>query len=245
MVTDAMYKKIIKAGTHMAPSIKIAEAAKVIENTQRDLNIALINELSVIFNKLGISTEEVLKAAGTKWNFINFTPGLVGGHCIGVDPYYLTAKALNLGYKPEIILAGRKLNDNMGSYVAKNLIDEMKARGFKVKNSKVLVLGLTFKENCSDIRNTKVLDIVKDLENRGVNVDVHDPYVNYIITQCNTVSLKSLEEEKAEYDAIIIAVSHKEFKEMGLKRIRALGKIDCIIYDLKWVFNESETDMRL
>lgn len=242
---DSLYQKIIKAGTHLAPSIRVAEAAKVIENTQRDLNIALINELSVIFNKLQINTEDVLKAASTKWNFINFTPGLVGGHCIGVDPYYLTSKALDVGYNPAIILAGRKLNDGMGAYVARTLIEEMKLRNTTVERSKVLILGFTFKENCSDIRNTKVIDIIKELEHSACEVDVHDPYFDSSITQHAHQSMVKLCAGKSDYDAIIIAVAHEEFKTMGLDNIRALGKKSVLIYDLKWLFKASETDLRL
>jgi len=242
---DSLYQKIIKAGTHLAPSIKVAEAAKVIENTQRDLNIALINELSIIFNKLEINTEDVLKAANTKWNFIKFTPGLVGGHCIGVDPYYLTSKATDVGYNPAIILAGRKLNDGMGAYVARTLLDAMKTRNSPVEGSRVLILGGTFKENCSDIRNTKVTDIIKELEYAACEVDVYDPYIDTAIAQYMHWSLINVDTKKSYYDAIIIAVAHEEFKKMGLEKVRALGKEGALIYDLKWIFQQSETDLRL
>lgn len=242
---DSLYKKIIKAGTHLAPSIKVAEAAKVIENTQRDVNIALVNELSIIFNKLAINTEDVLKAAGTKWNFINFTPGLVGGHCIGVDPYYLTSKAISVGYNPEIILAGRNLNDGMGAYVARTLVDKMKSRNIPINGSKVLILGFTFKENCSDIRNTKVIDIVKELENFMCEVAIHDPYVNTLFADHKLRNLVNIYSSKLDYDAIIIAVAHEEFKNMGIEKIRSFGKDGALIYDLKWIFKAAETDLRL
>ena len=242
---DQVYNLIIEAGTHKAPSIKVAEAAKVIENTQRDVNIALINELALIFNKLGIDTEDVLKAAGTKWNFLPFRPGLVGGHCIGVDPYYLTHKAQAIGYHPEIILAGRRLNDSMGAYVVTQLVKGMIKKKIQVEGAKVLVLGLSFKENCPDIRNTKIIDIVQELKEYHMDVDVYDPWVDvaeaeheYAITPIQSV-------ENNTYDAVILAVAHNQFKEMGVADIRALGKSSHVLYDLKYVLEASESDIRL
>ena len=242
---DAIYKTIIKAGTYLASSIKVAEAAKVIENTQRDVNIALINELSIIFSKLEINTEEVLKAAGTKWNFVPFTPGLVGGHCIGVDPYYLTAKALDVGYNPAIILAGRKLNDEMGAYVARRLIEGMSDRNMVIEGANILVLGITFKENCADIRNSKVTDIIDELIFAKCNVDVYDPFVSSNLGLETKASFVDIDHVHSHYDAIVIAVAHDEFKQMGLNSIRRFGKEGSILYDLKWIFNVSETEMRL
>ncbi len=242
---DSLYRSIIVAGTHKASSIKVAEAAKVIENTQRDVNIGLINELAVIFNKLGIDTEEVLKAAGTKWNFLPFRPGLVGGHCIGVDPYYLTHKAQSIGYNPEIILSGRRLNDNMGSYVVGELIKHMLKKRIHVAGAKVLLLGLTFKENCPDIRNTKVVDIVTELEDYGVNVDIYDPWVNAEEAQHEYGITPVESAEKGGYDAIILAVAHNEFTEMGEDAIRALGKKNHVLYDLKYVLSAGAADIRL
>lgn len=242
---DQVYNLVIEAGTHKAPSIKVAEAAKVIENTQRDVNIALINELAVIFNKMGIDTEEVLKAAGTKWNFLPFRPGLVGGHCIGVDPYYLTHKAQSIGYHPEIILAGRRLNDGMGAYVVTQLVKAMIKKKIQVEGAKVLVLGLSFKENCPDIRNTKVVDIIKELQEYNITVDVYDPWISseeaqheYGITPVTAVS-------DVCYDAMILAVAHDQFKQMGEAGIRALGKTNHVLYDLKYVLDQSESDLRL
>lgn len=242
---DQVYNLVIEAGTHKAPSIKVAEAAKVIENTQRDVNIALINELAVIFNKMGIDTEEVLKAAGTKWNFLPFRPGLVGGHCIGVDPYYLTHKAQSIGYHPEIILAGRRLNDSMGAYVVTQLVKKMIKQKIQVEGAKVLLLGLSFKENCPDIRNTKVVDIIKELQEYNIAVDVYDPWISseeaqheYGITPATTVS-------DVYYDAMILAVAHDQFKQMGEVGIRALGKENHVLYDLKYVLDQSESDLRL
>ena len=242
---DDVYRLIIEAGTHKASSIKVAEAAKVIENTQRDVNIALINELALIFNKMGIDTEDVLKAAGTKWNFLPFRPGLVGGHCIGVDPYYLTYKAQAIGYHPEIILAGRRLNDNMASYVATNLVKAMIQKDIKIKDANILILGLTFKENCPDIRNTKVVDIVKELKDYGANVEVYDPWINVIESQheYGITPVSELVEQK--YDAIILAVAHNQFKELGADNIRKLGKKDVVIYDLKYVLDKQDVDIRL
>lgn len=242
---DQVYNLIIEAGTHKASSIKVAEAAKVIENTQRDVNIALINELALIFNKMGIDTEAVLEAAGTKWNFLPFRPGLVGGHCIGVDPYYLTHKAQAIGYHPEIILAGRRLNDGMGAYVVTQLVKGMLKKRIQVEDAKVLILGLSFKENCPDIRNTRIIDIVNELKEYHVNVDVYDPWVDrteakheYGIHPVSTLTDHS-------YDAIILAVAHQQFKEMGVEKIRALGKAEHVLYDLKYVLAQSESDLRL
>lgn len=242
---DQVYGSIITAGTYKASSIKVAEAAKVIENTQRDLNIALINELAVIFNRLGIDTEEVLLAAGTKWNFLPFRPGLVGGHCIGVDPYYLTHKAQAVGYHPEVILAGRRINDNMGRYVVSQLIKQMIKQQVAVSGARVLVLGLTFKENCPDIRNTKVIDIVNELSEYGIVPDVFDPWVDaeeaqheYGITPVQHVT-------KGTYDAVILAVAHQQFKAMGAAGIHAFGKENHVLYDLKYVLSAQESDIRL
>ncbi len=244
-IVDEIYRSIITAGTYKASSIKVAEAAKVIENTQRDVNIGLINELAIIFNKLGIDTEEVLKAAGTKWNFLPFRPGLVGGHCIGVDPYYLTHKAQTVGYHPEMILAGRRLNDGMGAYVASQLVKAMLKKRIHVEGSRVLVLGLTFKENCPDLRNTKVVDIIAELQDYGVQVDCYDPWINhheaeheYGITPVNTL-------ENGVYDAITMAVAHKQFAEMSIENIRKLGKSLHVLYDLKYVLPAEASDLRL
>jgi len=242
---DEVYNLIIEAGTHKAPSIKVAEAAKVIENTQRDVNIALINELALIFNKLGIDTEEVLKAAGTKWNFLPFRPGLVGGHCIGVDPYYLTHKAQAIGYHPEIILAGRRLNDSMGAYVVTQLVKGMIKKKIQVEGSKVLVLGLSFKENCPDIRNTKVIDIVKELQEYHMDVDVYDPWIDSEETQHEYGITPVSQPTAGQYDAVILAVAHDEFKKMGIEAIRSLGKASHVLYDLKYVLAQSESDIRL
>jgi len=242
---DELYNEIITVGTHKAESIKIAEAAKVIENTQRDLNIALINELALIFNKLGIDTEAVLKAAGTKWNFLPFRPGLVGGHCIGVDPYYLTHKAEAIGYHPQVILAGRRINDGMGVYVAGQLFKEMLKRRVQVVGARVLVLGLTFKENCPDLRNTRVIDVVRELQDYEIQVDVHDPWTNGDQAQ-HEFGLDLVQTPSNHtYDGIILAVAHDEFKEMGVKAIRKLGKDNHVLYDLKNVFDFQESDLRL
>lgn len=242
---DQVYNLIIEAGTHKATSIKVAEAAKVIENTQRDVNIALINELALIFNKMGIDTEAVLQAAGTKWNFLPFRPGLVGGHCIGVDPYYLTHKAQAIGYNPEIILAGRRLNDGMGAYVVTQLVKAMLKKRIQVEDAKVLILGLSFKENCPDIRNTRIIDIINELQEYHVNVDVYDPWVDaaeaeheYGISPVQSV-------EKGAYDAVILAVAHEQFKDMGAEAIRELGKPEHVLYDLKYVLSQAESDLRL
>lgn len=242
---DAVYNKIITEGTHKAATIKVAEAAKVIENTQRDVNIALINELALIFNKMGIDTEDVLKAAGTKWNFLPFRPGLVGGHCIGVDPYYLTYKAQSIGYHPEIILAGRRLNDNMASYVVTQLVKAMIQKDIKIKDANILILGLTFKENCPDIRNTKVVDIVTELQDYQANVDVYDPWIDAAEAQAeyNISPVSNLQEN--HYDAIVLAVAHDKFKQMGTDVIRKLGKDLHILYDLKYALDKNNVDIRL
>ncbi|WP_000317009.1 nucleotide sugar dehydrogenase, partial [Acinetobacter baumannii] len=231
--------------THKAPSIKVAEAAKVIENTQRDVNIALINELALIFNKLNIDTEDVLKAAGTKWNFLPFRPGLVGGHCIGVDPYYLTHKAQAIGYHPEIILAGRRLNDSMGSYVVTQLVKGMIKKKIQVEGARVLVLGLSFKENCPDIRNTKVIDIIKELKDYHMDVDVYDPWIDSEEAQQEYGITPVKQPTAGQYDAVILAVAHNEFKEMGIEAIRSLGKASYVLYDLKYVLSPLESDIRL
>jgi UDP-N-acetyl-D-galactosamine dehydrogenase len=244
-VVDNLYKQIIVAGTHKVESIKVAEAAKVIENTQRDLNIALINELAIIFNKLGIDTEAVLKAAETKWNFLPFRPGLVGGHCIGVDPYYLTHKAQAIGYHPEIILAGRRLNDGMGAYVVSQLIKSMIKERIHVQGSRVLVMGLTFKENCPDIRNTRVIDIVNELKEYNVSVDICDPWaVPEDVEQEYGLSLIAHPSQQS-YDGIVIAVAHQQFKQMGIETIRSFGKAQHVLYDLKYLFSAEASDLRL
>jgi UDP-N-acetyl-D-glucosamine/UDP-N-acetyl-D-galactosamine dehydrogenase len=242
---DLLYGSIISAGTHKASSIKVAEAAKVIENTQRDVNIALINELAIIFNTLGIDTEEVLNAAGTKWNFLPFRPGLVGGHCIGVDPYYLTYKSEQMGYSPEIILAGRRLNDRMGAYISGQLITAMLKNSVDLKNATILVMGLTFKENCPDMRNTKVIDIIDEISKLGPKVECYDPWVDEDTVpqqyQINQITYPS----QQTYDAIILAVSHQKFITMGIEKINSFGKDGYILYDLKYLFSESETALRL
>ena len=244
-LVDALYNEIVTVGTHKAPSIRVAEAAKVIENTQRDLNIALINELALIFNKLGIDTEAVLQAAGTKWNFLPFRPGLVGGHCIGVDPYYLTHKAEAIGYHPQIILAGRRLNDSMGAYVVTQLVKTMTQRRIHVQGARVLVMGLAFKENCPDLRNTRIVDIVKELAEYDVQADVYDPWVSTEEAQHEYGITPVRQLEPAAYDAIIIAVAHEQFKAMGAPALRALGKPQHVLYDLKYVLSAAESDMRL
>lgn len=242
---DYLYKQIIKAGTHKVSSMQIAEAAKVIENTQRDLNIALINELAIIFNKLNLDTQEILQAAGTKWNFMPFSPGLVGGHCIGVDPYYLTHKAQAMGYHPEVILAGRRINDNMGKYVATEVIKKMLMRKIHVAGSQVLILGFAFKENCSDFRNTRVIDIVRELQDYGANVDVHDPLISdeHVTAEYGIKLSHKLEDNN--YDAVILAVAHKEFDTMGVAALRRLGKAEHILYDIKHMLPANVTDGRL
>lgn len=242
---DALYREIITAGTHKASSIKVAEAAKVIENTQRDLNIALVNELAKIFNRLGIDTQAVLEAAGTKWNFLPFRPGLVGGHCIGVDPYYLTHKAQAIGYHPEIILAGRRLNDGMGAYVAGELVKAMLKAGIAIKDARILVLGLTFKENCPDLRNSRVVDVISELEDYGAQVDVHDPWVNPDEARVEYGVTPIAEPVAGSYDAIVLAVAHGKFHEQGAAGIRAWGRAGHVLYDLKHVFSQDEADLRL
>jgi UDP-N-acetyl-D-galactosamine dehydrogenase len=242
---DDLYKSIITAGTHLAASIKVAEAAKVIENSQRDINIAFVNELAVIFNKMGIDTLEVLEAAGTKWNFLPFRPGLVGGHCIGVDPYYLTHKAQEIGYNPEIILAGRRLNDNMGAFVAGQIVKLMIKKGHRIAGSRILILGITFKENCPDIRNSRVIDIIRELEEFGVNIDTYDPWADagevndeYGI---NLISDEQLVTHKT-YDAVVLAVAHDRFKNFDIK---ALKKMNTIVYDVKGMLPLEIIDERL
>ena len=239
---DALYKSIIVAGTHKAPSIKVAEAAKVIENSQRDINIAFVNELAKIFNLMGIDTHDVLEAAGTKWNFLKFKPGLVGGHCIGVDPYYLAQKAEELGYHPEIILAGRRLNDGMGKYVAGEVVKLMVKKDIKVKGSKALILGFTFKEDCPDVRNTKVIDIVRELETYGIQVDIHDPWANEQEVQHEYGVQSSKTITEGSYEAVILAVAHKEF--MSMEMMDLIQKSG-VIYDVKGVLNALEIDSRL
>lgn len=242
---DNVYASIITAGTYKASSIKVAEAAKVIENTQRDLNIALVNELAVIFNKLGIDTEEVLKAAGTKWNFLPFRPGLVGGHCIGVDPYYLTHKAQAIGYNPEVILAGRRINDGMGEYVVSQLTKAMIKKNIQINGANVLVMGLTFKENCPDVRNTKIVDIITELDDYEMNAHVYDPWVNPEEAMHEYgVSLID-KPEMGKYDAVIFAVTHNEFKAMSIENIKDMMKSDHVIYDLKYMLDQSASDIRL
>jgi UDP-N-acetyl-D-glucosamine/UDP-N-acetyl-D-galactosamine dehydrogenase len=242
---DRLYREIIVAGTYMTESIKIAEAAKVIENTQRDLNIALVNELALIFKKMNIDSEAVLKAAGTKWNFLPFRPGLVGGHCIGVDPYYLTYKANEIGYYPEVILAGRRLNDNMGSYIANQVTKLMINKNIKIAEANILIMGLTFKENCPDHRNTKVVDIIKELKSFSCNVDVYDPWVNKNqVTE--EYKIEPIDEPiKGKYDAIVLAVAHNDFKLMSENQIRSYGKQKHILYDIKYLLKDIESDGRL
>jgi len=244
-LVDNLYREIITAGTYRAESIRVAEAAKVIENTQRDLNIALVNELALIFNRMGIDTQAVLEAAGSKWNFLPFRPGLVGGHCIGVDPYYLTHKAQSLGYHPEIILAGRRLNDGMGAYVVAQLVKAMTRKRLQVDGARILLLGLAFKENCPDIRNTRVVDIVSELHEYQCHVDICDPWVNPAEAEheygINMVHAPT----EGTYDAIVLAVAHHQFRDMGIEAIRKLGKAEHIFYDLKYVFEANAADLRL
>ena len=242
---DALYASIITAGTHKAPSLKVAEAAKVIENTQRDLNIALVNDLAILFNKLGIDTLDVLEAAGTKWNFLPFRPGLVGGHCISVDPYYLTHKAQEVGHHPQVILAGRRTNDGMGGYVADQVIKLMVRKGINPVRARVLVLGLAFKENCPDLRNTRVVDIVAALRQDGIAVDVHDPWVDAPEAQ-HEYGLELVAHPAAgAYDATIVAVGHEQFRALGAEGIRALGKPACVLFDVKYVLPRDAVDGRL
>lgn len=244
-LVDELYASIITAGTYKAASIRVAEAAKVIENTQRDLNIALVNELAIIFNRMGIDTEAVLQAAGTKWNFLPFRPGLVGGHCIGVDPYYLTHKAESVGYHPQVILAGRRINDGMGPYVAGQMVKAMLKRRIQVDGARVLILGLTFKENCPDLRNTKVVDVWEELKEYGVHVDIHDPWVDPVQAR-EEYALEVIDSpEKNAYDGIIVAVAHSEFSELGVSGVREYGKPSHIVYDLKNIFSAGESDLRL
>ena len=244
-LVDELYQEIITAGTYKAESIQIAEAAKVIENTQRDLNIALINELAIIFNMMGIDTEAVLNAAGTKWNFLPFRPGLVGGHCIGVDPYYLTHKAQEIGYHPEIILSGRRLNDYMGKYVAAQLVKALAKKQIRVDSARILIMGLSFKENCPDLRNTRVIDIIDELKEYQCCVDVYDPWVSSAEAKREyDISLLEYPDNNI-YDAIIIAVGHQQFKDMGPQALRSFGKMNHVIYDLKYIFAKNESDLRL
>lgn len=244
-LVDALYRRIITASTHKTSSIKVAEAAKVIENTQRDLNIALINELAIIFNRMGVDTEAVLQAAGTKWNFLPFRPGLVGGHCIGVDPYYLTFKAEAIGYHPEIILAGRRLNDSMGSYVVSQLVKSMLKKHIGVEGARVLVMGLSFKENCPDLRNTRVIDIIAELAEYNITVDVYDPWVDPAEAE-RLYGLSPVEEPAINaYDAIVLAVGHEQFAQLGAQNIRPFGKENHVFYDLKYLFKPGESDLRL
>ncbi|MGH8289061.1 MAG: Vi polysaccharide biosynthesis UDP-N-acetylglucosamine C-6 dehydrogenase TviB [Steroidobacteraceae bacterium] len=242
---DKLYGTIIKAGTHKASSIKVAEAAKVIENTQRDVNIALINELALIFNRLGLDTEEVLNAAGSKWNFLPFRPGLVGGHCIGVDPYYLTHKAQSIGYHPEMILAGRRLNDNMALYVAGEIIKLMTARRIHIKGARVLMLGVTFKENCPDIRNSKVIDVVRELEKYGAEVDIYDPWAN--ARECrHEYSVRPIRRlAPKHYDTAVVAVAHRQFRDLGAAGVRRLCRKNHVVYDIKHLFPAAQVDGRL
>ena len=242
---DALYSSIITAGTHKASSIRVAEAAKVIENTQRDLNIALVNELALIFNRMGIDTLEVLEAAGTKWNFLPFRPGLVGGHCISVDPYYLTHKAQELGYHPEVILAGRRINDGMGAYVAGQVVRLMLRKGINPASARVLVLGLAFKENCPDLRNTRVVDIVRELAECSVGVDVYDPWVDAAEAQHEYALTPISTPEVGAYDAIILAVGHRQFAALGAAGIRAFGKPAVLLYDVKSLLSKGDVDGRL
>ncbi|HJP97365.1 MAG TPA: Vi polysaccharide biosynthesis UDP-N-acetylglucosamine C-6 dehydrogenase TviB [Rhodanobacteraceae bacterium] len=242
---DGLYRRVVSAGTHKASSIKVAEAAKVIENTQRDLNIALINELALIFHRLGIDTLEVLEAAGTKWNFLPFRPGLVGGHCIGVDPYYLTHKAEEIGYHPEVILSGRRINDGMGQHVAERVVHLMLQKRIQVAGARVLVLGLTFKENCPDLRNTRVTDILDEFKACHADVDVYDPWVDAAEARHEYGIDVVTEPRPGSYDAIVLAVAHRQFTEMGAEALRALGKPDCVLFDVKNVLPRSSVDDRL
>lgn len=242
---DALYREVVTAGTHKAESIRVAEAAKVIENSQRDINIALINELAKIFNRMDIDTEAVLRAAGTKWNFLNFRPGLVGGHCIGVDPYYLTHKAEAIGYHPEVILAGRRINDGMGGHVAGQMVKAMLKSGIAVSGSRVLVMGLAFKENCPDLRNTRVIDVVSELVDHGVTVDVHDPWVDPDEAQSIYGLTPVAAPEAGAYDGIVLAVAHDEFRALGEPGLRRFGHDPHVLFDLKSVFGRGQSDLRL
>ena len=242
---DSVYRTIITAGTHQTSSIRVAEAAKVIENTQRDVNIALINELAMIFNRMEIDTQEVLAAAGSKWNFLNFTPGLVGGHCIGVDPYYLTHKSQEIGYHPTMILAGRRINDNMGLYVASQVIRLMISKRIHLVGARILVMGLTFKENCPDVRNTRVIDVVNELSNSHAQVDVHDPWVDAEQAQAEYDIEMTAEPEAGAYDAIILAVAHRQFKDLGAENIHRYGRESHVLYDIKHLLPATDVDGRL
>ena len=242
---DALYAGIIEAGTYSAASIRVAEAAKVIENTQRDLNIALVNELAIIFNKMGIDTQSVLEAAGTKWNFLPFRPGLVGGHCIGVDPYYLTHKAEAIGYHPEIVLAGRRLNDGMGAYVAGQMVKTMLKRGLAIKGARVLVLGLTFKENCPDLRNTRVVDVIAELEEYGLCVDVHDPWVAADAARQEYGLDLTTHPSENHYEGVIIAVAHQQYRDQGAQALRKYARKDGVLFDIKSIFPAEASDIRL
>ncbi len=242
---DDLYKRVITAGTYLASTIRVAEAAKVIENTQRDVNIALINELALIFNRLDINTEEVLLAAGTKWNFLPFRPGLVGGHCIGVDPYYLTHKAQEIGYQPEMILAGRRLNDGMGAYVTQQVVKLMTQKRIAVVDAKILIMGLTFKEDCPDLRNTRVVDIIAEFEDYQCQIEVYDPWVSRSEAEHEYGITPIQNPENSRYDAIIVAVGHRQFKEMEITGVRALGKENSVIFDVKYLFPANAVDGRL
>ncbi|TNE94712.1 MAG: Vi polysaccharide biosynthesis UDP-N-acetylglucosamine C-6 dehydrogenase TviB [Rhodobacteraceae bacterium] len=244
-VVDALYASIVTAGTHKAESIRVAEAAKVIENTQRDLNIALVNELAKIFNRLDIDTDAVLRAAGTKWNFLPFRPGLVGGHCIGVDPYYLTHKAEAIGYHPQVILAGRRINDGMGAYVATQMVKAMLKRGIAVNGARVLVLGLTFKENCPDLRNTRVVDVVAELADHGITVDVHDPWVDANEAEAEYGLRPIAAPQAGAYDGVLLAVAHDEFRNLGEGGLRAFGRRDHVLFDLKSILPAGASEVRL
>ncbi len=243
---DALYGRIITAGTYPASSIRVAEAAKVIENTQRDVNIALINELALIFNRMGLDTLEVLQAAGTKWNFLPFRPGLVGGHCIGVDPYYLTHKSQEMGYHPEMILAGRRINDNMGLYVATEVIRLMVKRGMSLPKSKILVLGVTFKENCPDVRNTRVVDVVQELKSYGATVDIYDPWADaHVVKHEYGLDILTEAPSAGQYDGIVLAVAHNQFRDMAPEAIHAWGRPDHVLYDIKSLLPADQVDARL
>ena len=244
-LVDELYKQIISAGTHPAESIKVAEAAKIIENTQRDINIALINELAIIFNRMGIDTEAVLNAAGTKWNFLPFRPGLVGGHCIGVDPYYLTHKAQSLGYHPEVILAGRRLNDGMGRYIASQLVKAMTRKRSQVDRARVLVMGLTFQQDCPDLRTTRVLDIIKELQDYNCDVDVCDPWADPV-SAMHEYGIELVQDPApGRYDAVVIAVAHRRFRDMGVDMVRSLAAPVSVVYDVKSAFRPGDSDLRL
>jgi len=243
---DSLYRKIIGAGTYRASSIRVAEAAKVIENTQRDVNIALINELAMIFNRMGLDTREILDAAGTKWNFLNFRPGLVGGHCIGVDPYYLTHKSQEFGYHPDMILAGRRINDNMGIHVAAEVVKLMVKRGISMPDARILIMGITFKENCPDVRNTRVIDLISELQTYRSQVEIYDPWAEIeAVADEYGISITNEIPDGGQYDAIVVAVAHKEFREMSPAEIHALGKPVHVVYDIKYVLPLEEVDGRL